>query len=327
MTTASITLKTRMLIQDTGQPFMAQLTADGVTSIFDLPVESVSAVNPLNVYLNGVLQPPSATPSWTMTYKYGVLQFSSPPPAGTLISVSGTNYDFFDDDEVAEAVTDAFNLHTDDQEPMYFIDPLPGQQALPQVEEILVALLAAKELLWFRATDASQEIDIHTPEGVSIPRSERYRQLLEQINELGHEYEKYSLALGVGLFRIQILWLRRVSYTTNRLVPLYREQEYNSPYTGFEPTAAPVGNLVTIYGRYFTGATSVTFGGVPAQTFTVLSDTIVTAVVPPGAQTGQIGVITQNGVVLSTAQFVVGQPAPDILYGPEVIFPPIPPGI
>jgi len=48
--------------------------------------------------------------------------------------------------------------------------------------------------------------------------------------------------------------------------------------------------------------------------------------VPEGALTGQIGVQTPYGMVLSTAQFVVGEPAPFIKYGPELVHIPIPPG-
>ncbi|MBF0672796.1 MAG: IPT/TIG domain-containing protein [Salinibacterium sp.] len=51
------------------------------------------------------------------------------------------------------------------------------------------------------------------------------------------------------------------------------------------PAVGPVagGNTVTITGDCFAGATDVSFGGVPAPSFNVVSDTTVTAVVPPGA--------------------------------------------
>jgi hypothetical protein len=253
------------------------------------------------------------------------------------LAVQGWTYNFFDDDEVAQAVQDAFSMHTADYEPSFYIDPLPGQAGIPTVEEILVAYLAAVELLWFRATDASQEVDIHTPEGVLIPRSQRFAQITQQIENLQAQYQTQAGALGIGLWRIQVLNQRRVSYTTNRLVPIFREQEYNQPYTGFFPTAANVGAQVVIYGYYFTGTSAVTFGGVPATTFYVTPGTApapgvqgepdtITATVPPGAVTGQIGVQTPAGLVLSTAQFVVGQPAPFVLYGPEQVKIPIPPG-
>ena len=317
-----------MILQDTGTPFAANVTVDGVSTVFDLPVESISSVKTPTVIFNGDEVVNTATPQAILDYKHGVVSFfATPVPAGLTLGVQGFTYDYFDDDEVAQAVTDAFNLHVQDQDPLPVIDPVLGQPSISSTEEYLVAILAAVELLWFRATDSSQQIDVHTPEGVTIPRSERFRQITAQINALQDEYKSMAGALGVGLWRIQVLWQRRVSYTTNRLVPLFREQEYNAPYTGFQPTAAAVGATVEISGQYFTGTTAITFGGVPAVTFVVISDSQLNAVVPVGAVTGQIGITTPYGSVLTTAQFVVGQPAPFVLYGPEQDKPSVPPGV
>jgi uncharacterized repeat protein (TIGR03803 family) len=63
----------------------------------------------------------------------------------------------------------------------------------------------------------------------------------------------------------------------------------------FSPTSGPVGSSVVITGNSFTGATLVGFGGVPATSFTVNSDTQITATVPTGAQTGNIAVHTPSG--------------------------------
>jgi len=318
-----------MILQDTGRPFAANVVVDGTSTVFDLPVQSISSiVSPPTVVLNGVVLPLNlATPTYFIDYKHGIISFFAPPgPIGAILGIQGITYDYFDDDEVELAVNDAFNLHVQDQSPLPVINPVLGQPSISSSEQYLVSILAAIELLWFRSTDSSQQISINTPEGVSIPRAERFQQIANQIQALQEEYKTIAAALGVGLWRVQILWQRRVSYTTNRFVPLYQEQEYNAPYTGFEPTAAPVGGLINIYGQYFTGTTSVTFGGVPSTDFVVVSDTQITATVPVGAVTGQIGIFTPGGVVLSTAQFVVGQPAPFILYGPEQVLPPIPPG-
>lgn len=328
MGTASITTRTRMMLQDTGRPFAANVVIDGISTVFDLPVEFISDIaNPPTVILSGVVISGSATPSYYIDAKHGVIAFySAPQPAGATLGIQGTTYNYYIDEEVAQAVTDAFNMHVADLEPLPVIDPVLGQPSIDSNEEYLVSILAAVELLWFQATDSSQVIDIHTPEGVFIPRAERFEQITNQVAALEAQYKMKSGALGVGLYRIQVLNQRRVSYTTNRLVPIFREQEYNAPYTGFEPTAAAVGALVNIYGKYFTGATQVTFGGVPSTDYDVIDDCNITATVPVGAVTGQIGVMTQYGIVLSTAQFVVGQPAPFITYGPELVDIPIPPG-
>lgn len=317
-----------MMLQDLGEPFAANLVIDGKSNVFDLPVESISETAwPPTVVLGGSVISNQATLPYYFDYKAGIISFyTAPVPADTTLSVSGFTYDYWLDSEIAQCVTDAFNLHVADQEPPQYIDPLPGQQGIDSNEQYCVSIMAAVEALWFRSTDASQTIDIHTPEGVFIPRAQRYGQMIQQINALQDEYKTLAGTLGVGIWRIQVLNMRRVSYTTNRLVPIFREQEYNAPYTGFYPTTGVVGAIINIFGKYFTGATSVTFGGVDAVQFTINDDCWIEAYVPPGAMTGQIGIMTPYGVVLSTAQFVVGQPAPFIEYGPELVHIKIPPG-
>lgn len=64
--------------------------------------------------------------------------------------------------------------------------------------------------------------------------------------------------------------------------------------TAISPASAGLGNLVTITGAHFSGATAVSFGGTAAQSFTVLSNTIITAVVGTGSS-GNVTVTTGNG--------------------------------
>ncbi|EFK09524.1 IPT/TIG domain protein [delta proteobacterium NaphS2] len=72
--------------------------------------------------------------------------------------------------------------------------------------------------------------------------------------------------------------------------------------TSFDPTSGDTGTSVQIYGSNFTGATSVTFGGTEAASFTVDSDTTITAVVG-GGETGKIGVVTPYGTGTSSNDF------------------------
>ena len=58
----------------------------------------------------------------------------------------------------------------------------------------------------------------------------------------------------------------------------------------FSPDSARRGDTVTIRGTHFTGVTAVSFGGVPAQSFTVLSDTLIRTTVGTGAS-GYVNVI------------------------------------
>lgn len=72
----------------------------------------------------------------------------------------------------------------------------------------------------------------------------------------------------------------------------------------FSPTSGAVGALVTITGTGLDQTTKVTFNGKSAS-FTVVSDTEVTATVPTGAKTGKIIVTTKGGSVTSASNFTV----------------------
>lgn len=62
----------------------------------------------------------------------------------------------------------------------------------------------------------------------------------------------------------------------------------------YSPASAPAGTTVTITGARFTGITDVSFGGVPAQSFTVVSPTTIQAVVGTGAS-GEVTVTNSKG--------------------------------
>lgn len=65
-----------------------------------------------------------------------------------------------------------------------------------------------------------------------------------------------------------------------------------------------IGQTGVILGHGFTGATAGTINGVPAN-FKVVSDTYLTATVPPSAATGYVTVTTPTGVLTSNVPFRV----------------------
>jgi uncharacterized repeat protein (TIGR03803 family) len=75
--------------------------------------------------------------------------------------------------------------------------------------------------------------------------------------------------------------------------------------TNLDPSSGPVGTEVAIVGGGFKGATEVTFGGVKATSFTVVSPSLIRAVVPTGAKTGKASVTTHNGTATSKETFTV----------------------
>jgi uncharacterized repeat protein (TIGR03803 family) len=77
------------------------------------------------------------------------------------------------------------------------------------------------------------------------------------------------------------------------------------PFVTFVLPAARVGRKAQILGQGLTGASGVTFNGVPAATFAVSTDTFMTAVVPEGATTGAVVVTTPAGPLSSNVSFRV----------------------
>jgi uncharacterized repeat protein (TIGR03803 family) len=74
------------------------------------------------------------------------------------------------------------------------------------------------------------------------------------------------------------------------------------PFLRLQNTSGKVGSTVSILGQGFTGATAVSFGGVNASSYTVSSDTYLTAKVPVGAKTGTVTVVSPAGSLTSINQ-------------------------
>lgn len=108
-----------------------------------------------------------------------------------------------------------------------FSDEPMTLEALPAVEELPLALLVAANCLWVFATDAAGTTDVDTAGGTHVDRRGRYEQLINQIALVEDRYREICASLNVGLERIEMFDLRRVSRTTGRLVPIFKAQEYD----------------------------------------------------------------------------------------------------
>jgi hypothetical protein len=70
----------------------------------------------------------------------------------------------------------------------------------------------------------------------------------------------------------------------------------------FSPTMGGAGTAVNIFGSFFDGVTGVSFGGVPARSFVVVSPSQIQAVVGGGAS-GTVSVAAQGGLGFSSTPF------------------------
>jgi hypothetical protein len=124
-----------------------------------------------------------------------------------------------------------------------------------------------------------------------------------------HFFNAPTSAELVSAFRQAALQL---SGTGTHLIDLYPKAIVTglSPATG----AKTGGTVVTITGKYFTGATSVTFGGTAATSFTVNSDTKITATAPAGPANATVDVAITTGGGVSYGSPTAS--ADNYLYGP-----------
>lgn len=218
-TTQSLLDRVRLELNDQPSSFVYTWPNDGSLS-FQVDYRPLNASSLIVAAGTTALVTPG---DYTVDERSGTIKLTA---AQTVpVTVAGVAYSLFTDADLTTFINTAVSQHlhnrTDDLGyPMTI-------STLPPIEDYLVAVLAVVQALWALATDASFDIDIHTPEGVSIPRSERYQQLMAMIGQRQAQYQSMAAQLNVGLARIEISNLRRVSRTTNRLIPEYVEQEIN----------------------------------------------------------------------------------------------------
>lgn len=227
-----------MELGDRPERFQSQVDGDGTTITFDLPVGLISTIN-FRAYKieNNVLTNLSTPADYTLDDVYGTLTLVNILNTGATLYTEGTSFNLFSDDEIAIFVNDAVALHIgnssanqrykDSSGFIRFRDIKGTLFNLPAIEEPLVAILATIEAFWALENDAATDIDVLSAEGTHIPRSQRFAQIMTNINALMDKYKTYCAQLNVGLFKVEVLTLRRVSMTTGRLVPIFAAREYD----------------------------------------------------------------------------------------------------
>lgn len=264
-TISSLVDRVRAELGDIGKTFVTQFVADGTTNRFKLHYSPLDATTVV-VSLNGA----DISNASSVEESSGVLVTDVIPADGDEMTVSGIYYRYFTNAELQQIVNNALaahtTKHTDSLGRPITVDNLPLNEEYP------VALLATTYALYTLATDASFDIDILAPDGVTIPRSQRYRQLTEMLQERQEQYRQLCVLLGIGLYGIEVATLRRISKATGRYVPVYRPQEVDDksypqrvhldmPTYGDKPYQWPTeaGELTCYQGRAY--ETTITLEG------------------------------------------------------------------
>lgn len=209
----------RLEIGDTARSFVDTFTGDGITTRFTLSQAPVQGYS-LKILVDGV----DVSDNTVVEEGTGLIELGGAPTNNAEIKVSGQGYRYFTDSEIVYYVETAFREHASTS------TDVNGSRVtqvafLPPIEEYPVVLLASTMALYTLATDAAFDISISSPDGVSIPREQRFRQLSAIIQDRKAQYKELCALLNIGLHKIDVFNLRRISRTTNKLVPIYRPQE------------------------------------------------------------------------------------------------------
>lgn len=215
-------LISRVRLELGDQPIQFTYTAigDGTTKDYTLECKPIDPAT-LYVTVDGT---PVATPSgYTLEQDIGVVHFVTAPDADAEIVITGSRYRYFTDTDICTFINTAVTQHTYNRTDSF--GSVVSLSSIQPVEEYPLAILAVIEALWVLATDSAFDINITAPDGVVIPRAQRYQQLTGIIQQRWEQYKQLCAQLNIGLWRIEMGTLRRVSRTTNKLIPVYMPQE------------------------------------------------------------------------------------------------------
>jgi hypothetical protein len=212
--------RTRLELGDEQTQFNYTATGDGSTTQFTVDAKPIELVN-LSVNVNG--NPVAYPAGYTVEQSTGIVTFVTAPASGVPITISGTQDRYFLDTDITNFVNTAVEEHVYNRSNAF--GSMMSLALIDPVEEYPVAILATIEALWVLATDSAFDINITAPDGVQIPRAQRYQQLTDMISRRWEQYRLLCAQLNIGLWKIEMGTLRRTSRTTNKLIPVYMPQE------------------------------------------------------------------------------------------------------
>jgi hypothetical protein len=172
----------RTYMRDHKRFFQSTVSRQDGSRTFQLPHPNVS---PAGLYVTAVAgttvyegRPNGTASSTVFSYQLdernGLLRISAPItggfPAGSYVNVEGYYYTWVTDEDLVFFVENTVAEHQ-------YHRPDFVLSAIPDVEADAISLGSAVEALWSQLIEFSRDIDISTPEAVSVPATQRFHQL------------------------------------------------------------------------------------------------------------------------------------------------------
>lgn len=218
----------RKMFKDDPVFFQHVLTTSGQDLSYELPVTNIQS-GTLTVVLDDDNPGTSLTVNtdytidndngWIKLVTGGAL--SELPAAGISIFIEGYHYEWFSESSLEGYVEISLDRYQQSEGLTRFTKLIQ----IPVYADTM-ATAGLVEALWGLLSEAARTIDVISPE-TNIPASQRFRQLMQLIEFWEEDLKKKEEALNLGLYKILVHSMRRVSYRTGKLVPLYKAQEFD----------------------------------------------------------------------------------------------------
>jgi hypothetical protein len=181
----------------------------------------------VTVYTTTPPVPPATAPTtavtkaWQLDDRNGLLKITDEGLLNKAVLVSGYHFSWFLDSDLS------FHASQVLAEFSYSGNVTLNTMAPAQLEVTMLGTVV--RALWSLSMELMLDIDVNTPEGMMIPARQRYMQVLQMLGPFEAEFQTKADLLGLGLGALEVFRLRRVSYTTGRYVPVYRDREFDDP--------------------------------------------------------------------------------------------------
>ena len=158
-----------------------------------------------------------ATNAFSLDVRNGILRLDSTPAANSSLMVEGYYYEWVHPTDLKFYTKYAIDEH------VYNLStPLEN---MSKIVIDTIGIAAVVHSLWALLSEYSRDIDVMTSESVHIPGSQRFRMVQSLLEYWQASYEKNARSLNIGVNRIEVMNLSRISRTTNRYIPMYRGRE------------------------------------------------------------------------------------------------------
>ena len=198
-------------------PKFFQVNFDAVGRTFELGQPNIDTSTIWVARVTGASVTALTSADYSIDARNGIVRLAATPAANSKLLVEGYYYEWLLPADLEFYSVRSINFHA----PTINV---PLEQASPAVLDV-IGIGALVEALQALMTEFARDIDVMTSESIHIPGSQRFRMLQSLCQQWEIEYRKRANNLNIGPERIEQFSLRRVSRSTNRLVPLYKAKE------------------------------------------------------------------------------------------------------